>query len=320
MLLTEDNTLEIKTAYPRGQGIEGMVFKLGEGAAGHAGETLAPVYIKDIQKEHPRYQVRVASGPPKGCLLCIPMVHKGALLGVLNLERPEPDAFTNEEQELLRAVADLVAVAAKNTLLHEETVALSLTDPLTGASNRRHLFHRLEREVERAQRFDTGLSVLMVDIDHFKQLNDAAGHRAGDEALRKVSDLLRAQVRKLDTVARYGGEEFMILLPGVGRPEALEVAEKLRRSVEETLFEHGATQPLGKVTVSIGASSMPADAKSVETLVDCADSALYACKRGGRNKAISYEPGMELHPGRERGPHAAKRRRTQEIPAAKSGN
>ena len=143
----------------------------------------------------------------------------------------------------------------------------------------------------------------MVDIDHFKKLNDAVGHRAGDSTLREVADLLKGQVRKLDTLARYGGEEFALVLPQVGKAEALEVAEKLRRAVADHVFAFGDVQPGGRVTLSVGLASLPGDAVTLEALVDAADSALYASKRGGRNVVTAYEPGMELHPGRERGLH-----------------
>jgi diguanylate cyclase (GGDEF)-like protein len=147
-----------------------------------------------------------------------------------------------------------------------------------------------------------------VDIDHFKQLNDAHGHRAGDEVLQRVAALIHGNVRKVDLLARYGGEEFMVLLPQVTKDEALVAAEKLRRLVAETPDEYGPGQPLGHVSISVGVANLPVDAAEQEALVDCADSALYAAKRAGRDKAIAYAAGMELHPGRQRGPHAERRK------------
>jgi diguanylate cyclase (GGDEF)-like protein len=195
----------------------------------------------------------------------------------------------------------------KNARLHAETVLLTMTDPLTGAPNRRHLFTRLELELARAERYNTPLSILMVDVDHFKKLNDASGHRSGDEALRKVCDVLRARVRKVDTLARYGGEEFMAVLPQTNKADAVEVGEKLRRAVLEAASLASSSQPGGHITISIGVACFPVDAQDQDTLVDCADSALYGSKRSGRNKVTPYEPGMEMHPGRERGPHASPR-------------
>jgi diguanylate cyclase (GGDEF)-like protein len=231
------------------------------------------------------------------------MVHADTLLGVINFQRPVPASFSPTELELLTALTDQATMAVKNARLHAETVLLTMTDPLTGANNRRHLFARLEQELARAQRYDTPMSVLMVDIDHFKKLNDVAGHRAGDDTLRRVSDLLRGRVRKVDTVARYGGEEFMLLLPQTRKEDAFEVAEKLRRAVAEHASLAVPGLPQGHVTVSIGVACFPQDTTDQGTLVDCADSALYCSKRTGRNRVTAYAPGMEMHPGRERGPH-----------------
>jgi len=188
----------------------------------------------------------------------------------------------------------------QNARLHEQTVALSVTDPLTGVPNRRHLFQQLEAELARAARFQTPLTMLMVDIDHFKHLNDSAGHSAGDDVLRRVCQLMRANLRKVDTLARYGGEEFVVLLPQVGREEGLEVAEKLRRSIAEGNLEHGESQPGGRITISVGLASLPHDAGDQAKLVDSADAALYASKRGGRNRVTAFAAGMEVEPTRQR--------------------
>ncbi|MFN0061193.1 MAG: diguanylate cyclase [Myxococcaceae bacterium] len=305
MLLEPDGRLVVKIAQPRDRGTEGLFFSVGEGAAGRAASTLKPIYIEDV--EHDTVFTRRPGTLQKGSLLCVPMIHKDSLLGVINLERPTAKGFTAEEIELLTAVAGQAAMAVKNAKLHEETVALSITDPLTGAPNRRHLFSRLEMEIARAHRFGTSVSFLMIDIDHFKALNDAAGHRAGDITLKQVSDLIKSVVRKVDTLGRYGGEEFVLVLPQIHRAEALEVAEKLRRAVEEHPFTYRTAQPSGHVTISVGVATLPVDANTLEKLVDCADAALYASKRSGRNRVTAYEAGMENHPGRERGPHVGRR-------------
>ncbi|MGQ0507838.1 MAG: diguanylate cyclase [Myxococcaceae bacterium] len=315
MMLNAKQELEVKTAIPSLEGTEGLTFKLNEGACGIAAATLRHVYIPDLALDNNRvYTNRGSRARTRGALLAVPMTYQESLLGVLNFERPEPASFSPEDIELLCAVADLSAAAVKNARLHEETVALAITDALTGIPNRRHLFTQLELEVARANRFGNQVSILMVDIDHFKMLNDHSGHRAGDDVLREVSVLMGTQVRKVDTLARYGGEEFMLVLPQVSKAEAADVAEKLRKAVENAPIAHSEHQPLGKVTISVGVANLPVDAVALEKLVDCADSSLYASKRAGRNKVTPYAAGMELHPGRERGPHV--RRKTGEIPAA----
>ena len=302
MLVNAEGQLEIKSTFPESPALEGLVFQRGEGVCGRAAETKRVVYVPDIQESASGFARRgLRTEHDHGAMLCVPMVHMNSVLGVLNFRRPQVASFDSQELELLAAVADQAATAVQNAVLHSEAVRLTLTDPLTGLPNRRHLFSRLELEVARAQRFGTPVSVLMVDIDHFKKLNDAAGHREGDEALRKVSDVLRGRVRKVDTLARYGGEEFMLVLSNVSKQDACEVAEKLRRAVVEAPQLAAPTQPGGHITVSIGVATLPVDADGQDALVDCADSALYASKRGGRNRSTGYEPGMELHPSRERG-------------------
>ncbi len=298
MLLNPDGTLEVKTAYPPGLGTEQVRFRSNEGACGRAAQTHTAVYIADVASDSGIFVARPGSGRETGSLLCVPMIHQEEVLGVLNFQRPDPDSFTSEEIEVLTAIADQAALAVKNARLHEETVALATTDPLTGIPNRRHLFSRLDLEIARANRFGNQVSVLMVDIDHFKNFNDAAGHRAGDGVLRQVAALMKGMVRKVDTIGRYGGEEFLFILPQVTKVEGVEVAEKLRRAVETTAFDP--VRSASKITVSVGVANLPVDATAQEKLVDCADAALYASKRAGRNQVTSYAPGMELHPGRER--------------------
>ena len=304
MLLNTDGTLEVKTAYPPGQGTEQVRFRSNEGACGRAVQTHGAVYIADVASDSSIFVARAGSHRETGSLLCVPMIHHEEVLGVLNFQRPQPDSFTSEEIEVLTAIADQASLAVKNARLHEETVALAITDPLTGISNRRHLFSRLDMEIARANRFGNQLSALMVDIDHFKSFNDAAGHRAGDGVLRQVAALMKGMIRKVDTIGRYGGEEFLLILPQVTKVEAIEVAEKLRRAIAANPFEPA--RSASKITVSVGVANLPVDATVQEKLVDCADAALYASKRAGRNQATPYAPGMELHPGRER-PSAVKR-------------
>ncbi len=313
IMLLGESGLEVRKAHPPGS--EGLTFAVGEGVCGHAAATRKSVYVADLEGDQQFFRVRGGAGAKgRGSLLALPMLHGEEVLGVLNFERPEKAGFSAGEIEFFSAVADQAAMAVKNARLHEQTVELSITDPLTGVSNRRHLFAQLELEIARANRFGTQLSFLMIDIDYFKKLNDAAGHSAGDTVLRHVCELMQGSVRRVDTLARYGGEEFVVLLPQVTRAEALEVADKLRKRVEEAPIEHREVQPGGKVTISVGVANLPIDATEQGQLVDCADSALYASKRSGRNKVTSYAPGMEVHPGRERGPHAQKKRVTGEIP------
>ncbi|MGO9830658.1 MAG: diguanylate cyclase [Myxococcaceae bacterium] len=289
LMNAESRLEEAASVPPRMTGTRGT-FRLGEGAAGRAAESLLPVYLPDLAQAPDARPL----GPTAGSLLSLPVVHQGRLLGVLNLQRTATEAFAAEEVELLAAVADQAAMAIQNARLHAETVALSITDALTGLANRRHLFRQLEQEVARAARFRTQVSVVMMDLDHFKDLNDAAGHIAGDSVLRQVAEVLRGQVRRVDVVARYGGEEFCLVLPQVAKADAVEVADKLRRSIAELAF---GSAPAGRVTASAGVAHLPTDATTLEGLLEAADAALYASKHRGRNRITAFEPDLDKPEG-----------------------
>jgi diguanylate cyclase (GGDEF)-like protein len=309
MLANGEGELVVKSAYPAGRGTEGRKFQIGEGACGRAARTRRVVSLPDLAADREIFVSRSDGKIERGSLLAVPMVHRETLLGVLNFQRPQLASFSPEEIEVLTTIADQGAMAIKNALLHEQMVALSITDPLTGISNRRHLSSRLEMEIDRANRFGSPISVLMIDIDLFKRLNDAAGHRVGDIVLKQLARLLRSVTRRVDTLARYGGEEFVVVLPQVPKAEALQVAEKLRRTVEDYNFGLAEDEELARVTISLGVANLPVDGESAERLLDCADAALYASKRAGRNQVTGYAAGMELLAGRERSPHPGRRRR-----------
>jgi diguanylate cyclase (GGDEF)-like protein len=163
---------------------------------------------------------------------------------------------------------------------------LAVTDGLTGLYNHRYLQEQLHLAVERSLRSSVPVAMLMIDVDHFKKYNDRQGHPAGDEALRSVARVIAEDRRAVDVVARYGGEEFAVILDGVGRDGASEVAEKIRARVSATAIPHADKQPLGKMTVSIGVAVCPDDAKTAEALLEAADVALYRAKKSGRDTVV----------------------------------
>jgi diguanylate cyclase (GGDEF)-like protein len=167
---------------------------------------------------------------------------------------------------------------------NERLAQLAITDGLTGLYNHRYLHERLGLEVERALRTGLSLTMLMIDVDQFKLYNDRHGHPAGDEVLRTMGRLLREERRVNDVVARYGGEEFAILLVDVDSGPGGRVAERIRERIERHAFPHGEEQPGGRLTVSIGVASCPANARAAKELVEAADGALYRSKAKGRNQ------------------------------------
>jgi diguanylate cyclase (GGDEF)-like protein len=212
--------------------------------------------------------------------MCIPLVAFGQTLGVLVLDSDKKGAFNAHDRQPLESVADICATAIQNAHYVERVKQLAYLDGLTGIFNRRYFEIRILEEFERARRFGTGMAVLMVDIDQFKRLNDEFGHLLGDEVLRQVSSIFHQHVRKIDVVCRYGGEEFAILLSQTDTEQALTVAEKLRRLIDQCQFP-GVPRP---VTISAGVASFPEDGNTRDELVRAADAGLYAAKQAGRNR------------------------------------
>ena len=267
-------------------------FKFGEDIFGEAIMYEKSIYIPDVSKET-RYHF-FNDGTRKGSFLVIPLLlRKNHPVGVLSLYRSQTDSFTPHEISLFKRIADEIAKVIDKTLLFRQTKELSITDELTGLYNRRYFNERFEREVQRARRYNRPLTVLMIDIDYFKNFNDINGHLMGDEILKRVAHTLEYNIRKADILARYGGEEFVIILPEIDKAHALKVAEKLRITIEKKRFPKQEYQPNKNLTISLGIASFPEDSDKAKELVDFADRALYKAKADGRNRVMVYHSSME---------------------------
>jgi diguanylate cyclase (GGDEF)-like protein len=215
-----------------------------------------------------------------------PLRTEGEIYGLLEAWHPHPGAYSEDDLGLLALLANVGAGIVKNARHLEQLI---FVDPLTQVYTRRYFEEQFRREIERAKRSGSALALLMVDIDHFKQVNDTHGHAVGDRALRTIAGLLTANIRQVDVITRYGGEEFALLLPGTTEHEAQLAAERLRRVVETTPvpLDQG---PL-HMTISLGAALYPDHARSPEELLDKADRvALYQAKRCGRNRVVLWTP------------------------------
>lgn len=265
-------------------------FRPGEGVAGQVFATGHPLVLNSVNEN---VQFVQAAESFVESIICIPMKVHGEVIGVINVTNKKDGAeFTPEDVNLLSAIADQAAVAINKAQLWE----LSVTDSLTGLHVRRFLLSRLSDELLRSKRFGHALSVAMVDIDHFKTVNDTYGHGAGDEVLRAVAKQLQAGSRAIDHVGRHGGEEFILLFVETDKRSAFHAAERLRAEVEALRLPG-----LPPVTVSIGVATFPEDGSEIETIVHRADAALYHAKRAGRNQVAAYQDGMAsipAHPSR----------------------
>jgi diguanylate cyclase (GGDEF)-like protein len=215
--------------------------------------------------------------------ICVPLIYFGEKMGVLALDASRRNAFDSEDRQPLESLADICAAAIQNANHFDRMKQLAYVDGLTGIHNRRFFEMRIMEELERAGRFQGRMSAIMVDIDHFKKLNDEFGHLLGDEILRSVSSILKQQLRKMDMVCRYGGDEFAILVPETTGENAIRVAEKLRRQIETHHFP-GVPRP---VTISCGVADYPTHGITRDEVVAAADGALYTAKQAGRNRVAS---------------------------------
>lgn len=230
--------------------------------------------------------------------ICVPMMAHGEVLGVLHVRRerasflPEAGPIPADhplDRQLVQTVADHVALALANLRLRDTLRQQSIRDPLTGLYNRRYLEETLEREVHRAIRNRRPLALLTLDLDHFKQFNDAFGHEAGDILLRELGAFLKGRVRGGDIACRHGGEEFMLVLAEASLEDACVRAEEIRTGAKQLSVVHRG-QVLGGITLSLGVSVLPEHGSTVSELTRSADLALYAAKEAGRDRTVVAAP------------------------------
>lgn len=271
-------------------------FKFGEDIFGKALELEDIVYVPNVNTA-PEFQF--FGGEPKtGSFMVVPiLLRKNHPIGVFSLYRHNTNAFNREDRIFFKKVGLEIAKVLDKSLLFQHTKELSITDDLTGLYNRRYFNQRFEREVQRAKRYRRPLSIIMVDIDYFKNYNDINGHLLGDEVLKKVAYLIESNLRKADIIARYGGEEFVILLPEIDKSHADQVAEKLRRTIELKHFPKEQYQPNKNLTISMGLATLPDDSTNSRELIEFADRALYRAKAEGRNRVVAYHRSM-IHIGK----------------------
>ncbi len=218
-------------------------------------------------------------------IIASPIFSEDKTIGVLRLDTTHPESYSPDDLRLLNIISSLVAISIQNALLYSETEQLAIKDGLTGLFVKRYFMERYEEEYQRALRSNYTLSLMMIDIDHFKDYNDKFGHTAGDIVLKRVASILGSVVREEDLIARYGGEEFILALPKINHEEALIIAEKLRSIMESETFL--LRREKTNVTISIGVATFPTDVRGKEDLLRASDICLLKAKREGRNRVCA---------------------------------
>ena len=229
--------------------------------------------------------------PDSRAVLCIPITYGESLLGVLNIESRNENAFSPQDVLILNTLADLLATALHNAFVFQKLQQQSITDGLTGIKTRRFFWEALSAEWKRASRSGRPFSVVLIDLDKFKEVNDTMGHFEGDLVLARVGRLLEQKSRQSNVVARYGGDEFIVLMPETGAEQAQVLAERLRQwlASDPMLAEH-------HITGSFGVASFPMHGFSIEDIIRVADAGMYVSKRSGGNSGFD-RAGIRRGPG-----------------------
>src|SRR6185369_17101771 len=265
--------------------------RVGEGVSGEVIDTGKAMMMTDLRMAG-RKPAPAERHYKTNSFISYPITIGGRKVGVLNItDKSGGGTYDEVDLSLLEIIGPQVALALERAEWQEratEFQLMSITDPLTALPNRRYLEERLAEELSRSKRYDYPMSFLMIDIDDFKAYNDKNGHQAGDLALQITAHCLKGALRQADVASRYGGEEFCILLPQTGMVEAGVIADRIRDRVSTTTFPHGKSQPLGRVSISVGVSTFMKNVDTPENIIAAADRALYQAKSMGKDRVEFY--------------------------------
>jgi diguanylate cyclase (GGDEF)-like protein len=287
LLLRDSKSGSLKFVHATGTGaaaIRGLVLERGQGVAGWVAKNGKPLLIPDVQADSQFHAgIDAVSGFTTKSIIAVPLRARLQVYGVIELvNKLDESAFTEDDLAVLMTIADFAAIAIERAYYVRAVKRLALTDSLTGLHNRRSFEQVLEREVEKTRRHHNLFALLLLDVNHFKSINDKHGHQAGDEALRALARILLATSRKVDCCARLGGDEFAVLLPDTAEGDSPYVVRRIQRALDD--YNLGAEVPF---SVSIGARVV--DPRQPEAILAQADRAMYDVKAQG-----SSDPSGEI--------------------------
>jgi diguanylate cyclase (GGDEF)-like protein len=271
--------------------VELLKIRPGEGISGRVLSTGSPIVVADIeadsrlgQTNRPRYKTK--------SFISIPLKLEGRTIGVLNVaDKLTGEVYSEDDLQLLTSIGTYASIAIERSKFYQQTEELkriSITDALTGLLNRRYFQERMSEEIERSRRHHLPLSLIMIDVDDFKSVNDSLGHPAGDEVLKMAARCIRNCIRTIDVAARYGGEEFTVILPQTTKVDAQTIAERICSEVFRIDLPFSRADQKLVISVSLGLATYPEDAESLEDLVRNADIALFSAKSQGKNRVVVY--------------------------------
>jgi diguanylate cyclase (GGDEF)-like protein len=258
---------------------------VGEGFNRKAALSKRPLIIEDTSVD-PRLERMGASEEGLKSFATVPIMAKDRILGILGVGSYISHRFPDREVQLLGAIANQMGMAIENAQLYEQALELAFTDGLTGLYNRRYLMEQIEREFTRVERNKSTLSLMMIDLDGLKGINDSYGHHEGDAVLNGLGSIIKANTRASDVAARWGGDEFMLLTPDTGSRSARKIGERIRSQVERYRPRFDGEQE--RITISIGIASYPRHASNITQLLQRVDEAMYGAKRDGRNQICVF--------------------------------
>ena len=261
-----------------------LAFRRGEGVAGWVAEEGKPALVEDTETDR---RFKKGGGFAIRSMLAVPLWSAARVVGVLGLTSPRPSVFSRDDETMAVLLANCAVPCIERARLER----LAITDHHTNAYNQRYLFPRLRDDIERSSRNALPLSILLLDLDNFKQVNDRHGHAVGDRVLRIVADRVRGSVRLTDVLVRRGGEEFVLIMPDTGRKRAAAVADRIRSSLSDNQIDCGRGIRVAQ-TVSIGVA-MWNGRETAEELEARADTAMYEAKRKGRNTVVAADRGRD---------------------------